>query len=156
MVANYSAAFGAKAIIWGSKSSRDNAINDGYQAAHSRQEFFSTCDIISLHLRVADTTKRVIRFDDLKLMKENPLFVNTARAELIEKGAIERCIEDGHPQFFALDVFENEPIFDTHHPYLQQANIICTPHIGYVEKESYELYFGIAFQNLQDWINENK
>lgn len=151
-IAAYSKAFGAEAMIWGSDSSRSNAVNDGYYIAASKEEFFSTCDAVSLHLRLNDSTRHIIKEADLKLMKPNSLFVNTARAALVEPNALVNALKSGNPGFAAIDVFDIEPIFTQDHPLLNMPNVICTPHLGYVEREGYELYFGQAFQNLLDYM----
>ena len=135
-------------IIWGSNSSRNKAIEDGFTAASSKEEFFTQSDIITLHLRLTETTEGIVQRKDLELMKPDSLLVNTSRAELIEKDALYSAIKSGKPGFLALDVYENEPIFDVDFPYLQLPNVICTPHLGYAEKKSLELYFSQAFQNV--------
>lgn len=155
-IAAYADAFGAEVMIWGSEQSRTQAVTDGYTAARSKHDFFSNCDVLSLHLRLKDETRHIVRLQDLALMKPDALLVNTARASLIEKGALLKALQSGKPGFAAIDVFEAEPIFDINHPLLQMPNVICTPHLGYVEREGYELYFGQAFQNLIDFIESSK
>lgn len=147
-LARYAKAFDMDVCIWGSEKSRIKAVEDGYQSAQSKEEFFRQCDIISLNLRLVDATKGIVKLDDLLLMKSDALLVNISRAELIEPDALIKAIEAGRPGFAALDVFEKEPIFNKESPYLNYPNILCTPHLGYVEQESYELYFRIAFENL--------
>lgn len=154
MIANYAKAFGAKVIIWGSENSRQKAVQDGYEAADTKDFFFSNSDVISIHLRLKPETAEIISYDDLSKMKPNSLLVNTARAGLIKKGDLLKALHNGRPGFAAIDVYDKEPIFDPRHPYLQLPQVICTPHLGYVEKESYELYFGIAFDNLIQFINQ--
>lgn len=154
-IANYAKAFGAEVMVWGSPASRELAIADGFMAAKTKEDFFSTCDVISLHLRLKEPTREIVKLSDLMIMKEEALLVNTARAGLIEKGALLKALQSGRPGYGAIDVFDNEPIFDANHPLLQMPNVICTPHLGYVEREGYELYFGIAFQNLIAFINGN-
>lgn len=147
-LARYAKAFDMNVCIWGSETSRNKAVEDGYQAAASKEAFFSECDIISLNLRLVNATRGIVKLDDLLLMKPDALLVNISRAGLIEEGALLRALDQGHPGFAALDVFEKEPLFDKESPYLKHPNILCTPHLGYVEKNSYELYFGIAFENI--------
>lgn len=151
-IAQYAKVFGAEVMIWGSERSLQLAETDGFLAASSKEEFFSTCDIVSLHLRLKGATRGIIKKSDLLCMKLDALLINTARAELIEKNALLEALQSGKPGFAALDVYDEEPIFDKNHPFLQMSNVICTPHLGYVEKEGYELYFSIAFQNLLDII----
>ena len=152
-IAQYAKVFGAEVMIWGSPSSCEQAILDGFQAAPSKEAFFAYCDVITLHLRLKNVTKGMVKKEDLLLMKADALLVNTARAALIESGALLAALEQGRPGFAAIDVFEEEPIFDPQHPLLQMKNVICTPHLGYVERSSYELYFGMAFENVLNFIS---
>lgn len=151
IVAGYGRAFGMNVRIWGRDASRAEALADGYQAANTREEFFSQCDVLSLHLRLNEATEHVIGLDDLSLMKPTALLVNTSRAELIESDALVAALQRGRPGMAAIDVFESEPILQGH-ALLRMENCICTPHLGYVEQDSYELYFGTAFENVVNFI----
>jgi D-3-phosphoglycerate dehydrogenase len=151
LVAGYGKAFGMHVQIWGSDESRVRAVKDGYQAATSREAFFQTADVLSLHLRLNEATTGIVTNDDLGLMKPTALLVNTSRAELIETNALIRALNRGRPGMAAVDVFESEPILQGS-ALLRLENCICTPHIGYVEKDSYELYFGSAFDNVVNFI----
>jgi D-3-phosphoglycerate dehydrogenase len=152
MVAGYGRAFGMNVIVWGSEASREKARADGHQAADSREAFFETCDVLSLHLRLVDETRGIVGADDLARMKPTALLVNTSRAELVEEGALVSALNRGRPGMAAVDVFESEPILQGH-PLLRLENAVCTPHIGYVEQDSYELYFSAAFDNVVNFIN---
>ena len=147
MVAGYGKAFGMKVMIWGSESARLRASSDGLMVAASREEFFETADVLSLHLRLVPQTRGLVTLQDLSRMKPTALLVNTSRAELIEPDALITSLNRGRPGMAAVDVFESEPILQGH-PLLRLENCICTPHIGYVEQDSYELYFGSAFDNI--------
>jgi D-3-phosphoglycerate dehydrogenase / 2-oxoglutarate reductase len=152
MVAGYGRAFGMNVIVWGSEASREKARADGHQSADSREAFFETCDVLSLHLRLVDETRGIVGADDLARMKPTALLVNTSRAELVEEGALVSALNRGRPGMAAVDVFESEPILQGH-PLLRLENAVCTPHIGYVEQDSYELYFSAAFDNVVNFIN---
>lgn len=147
-IAAYAKAFEMKVKVWGSESSRKKAQEDGFVAAKSKEEFFSDVDILSLNLRLTDTTRYIVKATDLALMKPDSILVNISRAELIEAGALLSALQSGRPGFAAIDVYETEPIFDSNHPLLIMQNIICTPHLGYVEQKGYELYFSKAFENI--------
>ena len=151
LVAGYGRAFGMQVQVWGSEASRGRAVADGYLAAASREGFFETCDVLSLHLRLNDDTRALIALEDLARMKPTALFVNTSRAELVAENALVSALNKGRPGLAAIDVFEAEPILQGH-PLLRMENAICTPHIGYVEQDSYELYFGAAFDNVLNFI----
>lgn len=154
-IAQYGKAFGANILIWGSEQSREKALNDGFEKADSKEMFFQTADIISLHLRLNENTFGIIKERDLMSMKENSTLINTARAELIEEGALLKCLKKGKPAFAGLDVYDEEPIYDRDFELLTLPNVVCTPHLGYVEKNGYELYFSKAFQNVINYINGN-
>jgi D-3-phosphoglycerate dehydrogenase len=151
LVAGYGRAFGMQVLVWGSEGSRARAVADGHQAAASCHSFFTECDVLSVHLRLNDATRGLIKLEDLALMKPTALFVNTSRAELVEDNALVSALNKGRPGLAAVDVFEAEPILQGH-PLLRLENAICTPHIGYVEQDSYELYFGQAFDNVINFI----
>ena len=151
LVAGYGEAFGMKVIVWGRDSSRERAVVDGFEAARSRDDFFAQCDVLSLHLRLSDDTRGTVRLDDLSKMKPTAVLVNTSRAELIEPDALMAALNRGRPGMAAVDVFESEPILQGH-ALLRLENCICTPHIGYVEQNSYELYLSAAFDNVINFI----
>jgi D-3-phosphoglycerate dehydrogenase len=151
IVAGYGKAFGMNVIVWGSETSRAYAVAEGYAVAASCEEFFAACDVLSLHLRLTDKTRGIVRFDDLARMKPTALLVNTSRAELIEEGALVQALNRGRPGMAAVDVFESEPILQGH-PLLRLENAVCTPHIGYVELDSYETFFKGAFENVVNFI----
>jgi D-3-phosphoglycerate dehydrogenase / 2-oxoglutarate reductase len=151
LVANYGKAFGMKVQVWGSSASQEAAVQDGYLAASSREDFFGSCQVLSLHLRLCDATRGIVRAEDLARMQSHALLVNTSRAELIEEGALVSALNRGHPGMAAVDVFESEPILQGH-PLLRLENAVCSPHIGYVEQDSYEKYFQAAFENVVNFI----
>jgi D-3-phosphoglycerate dehydrogenase len=151
LVAGYGRAFGMEVIVWGSESSRAKASADGYKAAEDKEAFFTNCDVVSLHLRLNESTRGMVRSSDLSCMKTTSLLVNTSRAELIENDALIGALNRGRPGMAAIDVFEAEPILQGH-ALLRLENCICTPHIGYVEQDSYEMYFGAAFDNVVNYI----
>jgi len=151
LVAGYAKAFGMQVLVWGSEASRARAAQDGFMPASTRNAFFEECDVLSLHLRLNDLTRDIVKLEDLSRMKPTALIVNTSRSELIESGALISALNRGRPGLAAIDVFENEPILQGH-ALLRLENCICTPHIGYVEKDNYELYFGAAFDNVVNFI----
>ncbi|AIV85797.1 3-phosphoglycerate dehydrogenase [Burkholderia pseudomallei] len=147
LVASYGKAFGMNVLIWGREHSLEAARADGFEAAESREAFFEQADVLSLHLRLHDDTRGVVKLDDLLRMKPTSLLVNTSRAELLEENALVSALAHNRPGMVAIDVYESEPILQGY-SLLRMENVICTPHIGYVERESYELYFSAAFRNI--------
>ncbi len=151
LVASYGKAFGMEVMVWGSDASRAKALSDGFKVAPNKAAFFSQSDVLSVHLRLTDETRGVISFEDLSLMKPTAVFVNTSRAELVQPDALIAGLNRGRPGIAAVDVFESEPILQGH-ALLRLENCICTPHIGYVELDTYETYFGAAFDNVVNFI----
>lgn len=147
-IARFADAFGMHVLIWGSQESRQTAILDGLSTVDTREDLFELSDILSLHLRLSDSTKHVVQLQDLLRMKSDALLVNTSRADLIAPGALYQALQLGRPGYAALDVFSTEPATPDQEPLISLSNVLATPHLGYVEHTSYELYFRTAFENL--------
>jgi D-3-phosphoglycerate dehydrogenase len=148
VVAGYGKAFGMDVVVWAREESRSRARADGYAVAESKEAFFERCDVISLHMRLVDATRGVVGAADLARMKSTALLVNTSRAGLIEPGALVDALRGGRPGMAAVDVFEQEPMQDAQHRLLLMDNVVCTPHIGYVTREEYELQFADIFDQI--------
>ncbi|WP_279361791.1 D-2-hydroxyacid dehydrogenase family protein [Xanthomonas sacchari] len=147
-VAAYGRAFGMRVQVWGSEDSCAQARADGFAVAASREALFAESDVLTLHRRLVAATRHQIGLDDLLRMKSDALLVNTSRAELIAPGALLAALDAGRPGQAALDVFEQEPVLDPQHPLLRHPRVLATPHLGYVEQGSYDLYFCAAFDNV--------
>jgi D-3-phosphoglycerate dehydrogenase len=152
LVAGYGRAFGMDVQIWGSEGSRQEAVDDGFSVADSRESLFESSDVLSVHLRLIPSTQGLITLDDFARMKPTALFVNTSHAELVQDSALVAALNRGHPGMAAVDVFESEPILQGH-PLLRLENAVCTPHIGYVELDNFEHYFDSAFENVLNFIH---
>ncbi|MGO7135458.1 D-2-hydroxyacid dehydrogenase family protein [Rhizobium leguminosarum] len=148
MVARIGSAFGMELLIWGRQGSLDRARAEGFQVAPSKEAFFEQADVLSLHLRLNAETTGLIGPGELALMKPTALLVNTSRAELIEPGALVAALRNGRPGKAAVDVFEHEPLTDPDDPLLSLPNALCTPHLGYVERDNYEFAYGNAFDQV--------
>jgi len=147
-VAGYGRAFGMTVLVSARDASRQRAQADGYEPAPSRDAFFECCDVISLHMRLVGATRGIVTASDLARMKTSALLVNTSRAGLIEPGALVSALEHGRPGMAAVDVFEQEPVQDPAHPLLAMNRVVCTPHIGYVTREEYEIQFSDIFDQI--------
>jgi D-3-phosphoglycerate dehydrogenase / 2-oxoglutarate reductase len=147
-VAGFGRAFDMKVLVWARAEARERALADGYDAATSREQFYETCDVVSLHMRLVDATRHSVTASDLARMKPTALLVNTSRAALIEPGALVAALRAGRPGMAAVDVYEQEPLRDLHDPLLQLPNVVCTPHIGYVTRDDYELAFTDIFEQI--------
>lgn len=142
LLAGYGRAFGMQVLVWGRSGTLAKAAADGHRVASSREEFFSEADVLSLHLRLTPDTLGIVSRADLDRMKPTALIVNTSRASLIESGALEHALKAGRPGMAAVDVYEEEPVSHARHPLLALDNALCTPHLGYVERDAYEFGFG--------------
>jgi len=148
VVAAYGKTFGMNVLVWGREASLARAKSDGYGVARTKETFFAECDVISLHMRLVDATRGIVTSGDLALMKPTALIVNTSRAPLIEPGALVRALQAGRPGMAAVDVYEEEPIVDGQNPLLAMENAVCTPHIGYVTREEFEIQFSDIFDQI--------
>ncbi len=154
LIATYGQAFGMKVLTWGREGSRARAQADGVEVAASQDALFRDADVLSLHLSLTEETRGIISAEDLAKMKASALFVNTSRAALVEPGALVEALLAGRPGYAAVDVYESEPVVD--HPLLHMDNVVCTPHLGYVEKDSYESLFEAAFDQLLAFAAGNR
>jgi D-3-phosphoglycerate dehydrogenase / 2-oxoglutarate reductase len=145
-VAGYGKAFGMNVVVWARQASMAKASADGYTAASSKESFFEQCDVLSLHMRLLDATRGIVTAADLDRMKPSALFVNTSRAALIAPGALVAALKKGRPGMAAVDVYETEPVLD--HPLFHMENVVCTPHIGYVTRDEYEIQFAEIFDQI--------
>ena len=147
-VAGYGRAFGMDVLVWAREASRERARADGHAVADSKFDFFARSDVLSLHMRLVDATRGIVTADDFAAMKPSAIFVNTSRAQLVAPGALVAALRAGRPGSAAVDVFEQEPLRDPSHPLLQMDNVICTPHIGYVTRDEYDLQFSDIFDQI--------
>lgn len=153
LVARIGAAFGMKVLVLGQEKSAQRAREAGYEVAADKAELFERSDVLCLLMRMTPNTKGIVTRADLARMKPSALLVNTARADLIEEGALAEALRAGHPGFAAVDVYEREPVIGGNHPLLSLPNVLCTHHIAWAEHETFELYFGEAFENLLAYAN---
>ena len=148
VVASYAAPFGMNVLVWARPSSLETARADGHAIASGKAELYEKSDVVTLHMRLVDATRGIVAAEDLARMKPSALLVNTSRAGLIVPGALEAALRAGRPGGAALDVFEEEPLTDKAHPLLNMENVVCTPHIGYVAKDEYEVQFTEIFDQI--------
>lgn len=148
LVAEAGHGLGMEVLVWGREGSRTKAHAAGYRMAESKEALFEQSDVLSLHVRLTPETEGIVGLRDLTRMKKTALFVNTARAELVAPGALVRALEGGRPGFAAVDVYEDEPVTGGDHPLLKMPNVLCTPHLGWAEWDTFELYFGEAFAQI--------
>jgi D-3-phosphoglycerate dehydrogenase / 2-oxoglutarate reductase len=155
VVAGYGRAFGMKVLVWARPATLEKARADGYATAASKEEFFAACDVITLHMRLVDATRHIVKAADLDRMKPTALLVNTSRAPLIEPGALVAALKRGRPGMAAVDVYEQEPMRDTAHSLLNMPNVVCTPHLGYVTRDEYEVQFVDIFDQILSYAAGN-
>ena len=148
VVAGYGKAFGMDVLVWGRDATLAKARADGHPVAASKEEFFERSDVLSLHMRLVEETRGIVAAADLARMKPTALIVNTSRAGLIEPGALAAALRAGRPGLAAVDVFEDEPVLGGRHPLLAMDNVVCTPHLGYVERDGLESQFSVIFDQI--------
>jgi D-3-phosphoglycerate dehydrogenase len=148
LVARVGKAFGMRVTCWGREGSTTKARADGFEVPATREVFFSEADVISLHLPLNKETRGIVTAADLARMKPTALIVNTSRAPLIEPGALVAALKQGRPGRAAVDVYEEEPVLNASHPLIKMDNVVCTPHLGYVEEDTYEAYYGTAIDHI--------
>jgi D-3-phosphoglycerate dehydrogenase / 2-oxoglutarate reductase len=148
VVAGYGKAFGMRVLVWAREKALAQARTEGYETAPGKGAFFEQCDVLSLHMRLVDVTRGIVTPADLARMKPTALLVNTSRAGLIEPNALVNALRAGRPGMAAVDVYEHEPLRDVHDPLLTMDNVVCTPHIGYVSRDEYELQFADIFDQI--------
>jgi D-3-phosphoglycerate dehydrogenase len=151
VVAGYGKAFGMKVLVWAREPALAKARAGGYETAASKADFFERCDVLSLHMRLVDATRGIVKPEDLARMKPTALLVNTSRAPLIEPMALANALRAGRPGMAAVDVYEKEPLRDANDPLLTLDNVVATPHIGYVTRDEYELQFADIFDQIVDY-----
>ena len=151
-VAKIGAAMGMRILVWAREASRQKAQADGYAVAASKEAFFATSDVLTLHLRLVDATRGIVTAADLAHMKPTAIFVNTSRAPLVEPGALVAALKAGRPGKAAVDVYEEEPVLGGKHPLLAMDNVVCTPHLGYVTRDEYELQFADIFDQINAFV----
>ncbi len=153
VVAGYGKAFGMNVLVWAREKALEKARADGYATAASKEAFFEQCDVLSLHMRLVEATRGIVKAADLARMKPTALLVNTSRAPLIEPHALVNALRAGRPGMAAVDVYEKEPLRDTSDPLLNMPNVVCTPHLGYVTRDEYELQFIDIFDQILAYAN---
>ena len=141
-----------KVLAWGREASCARARAAGYAVAAGKEAFFEDADVISLHMRLVESTRGIVTAADLARMKATALIVNTSRAPLIESGALVKALEAGRPGMAAVDVYEEEPLHHAGHPLLNMPNVVCTPHLGYVTLEEYEIQFADIFDQIAAYV----
>jgi len=151
-VAKVGAAMGLRVLVWAREASRQKAQADGYAVAASKEEFFATSDVLSLHMRLVDATRGIVKAADLARMKPTAIFVNTSRAPLVEPGALEAALKTGRPGKAAVDVYDEEPVLGGKHPLLAMDNVVCTPHLGYVTRDEFEVQFSDIFDQINAFV----
>ena len=148
IVAGVGRAFGMRVVCWGREGSTAKARADGFVVAASREAFFETADIVSLHIPLNKETRGIVKHSDLARMKPTALIVNTSRGPIIEEGALVKALKERRPGFGAVDVYDDEPVLNGNHPLLKMDNVVCTPHLGYVDRDTYEKYYGAAVDSI--------
>jgi D-3-phosphoglycerate dehydrogenase len=148
IVARAGAGMGMRVLVWGQETSVAKAKAAGYDFAADKADLFEQSDVLSLHLRLRPDTRGIVGAGELARMKPTALLVNTARAELVQPGALLAALRAGRPGYAAVDVYEEEPVTGGSHLFLTMPNVLCTPHLGWAEWDNFELYFSECFEQI--------
>ncbi|HTV38912.1 MAG TPA: D-2-hydroxyacid dehydrogenase family protein [Xanthobacteraceae bacterium] len=151
LVAEGGKGLGMRVLAFGQEKSREKAAAAGYEFARSKADLFERADVLSISIRLTRETKGIVGPDDFARMKPTALFVNVARAELVQPGALLEALRKGRPGYAAVDVYEDEPVTGGDHPFLKMPNVLCTPHLGWAEWENFDLYFRECFEQIQNF-----
>ena len=151
-VAVYARALGMHVQWWGSENGRRRARTDGQTVADSREAFFATSDIVSLHVRLKPATSGLITAADLAAMPARSLLVNTSRSGLVAPGILETEIARGRI-FAAVDVFDHEPMTDTRNILATHPHVLATPHVGYVTEDEFDIQFSDIFDQINAYAD---
>jgi D-3-phosphoglycerate dehydrogenase len=151
LVAGYGRAFGMQVTVWGSEASRHQAQQDGFVPAPGAEAFFEACDVLSLHLRLTDEARGVVKLDALTRMKPTALLVNTSRGPIVDEDALLAALHEGAIAGAALDVYDVEPL-PRDHPLREAPRTLLSPHLGYVTTEHYARFYGDAVEDIAAWM----
>ena len=152
LVAGYGKAFRMDVVGWNRTDGAARCAELGIAHAAAIDDLLGRSDVISLHLRLTDETRGVIGRREIGLMKPSAVIVNTARGPLVDEAALIEALEDDRIAGAALDVFDREPLPDDH-PFRRLTNVLATPHIGYVTRETYAVFYADAVECLSAWLD---
>ena len=150
-VAGFGRVFGMKVIAWSENLTSERAQEVGVEAV-SKDQLLAESDFISIHLRLSERTRGLIGARELALMKSDVYLVNTSRGPIVDEPALLAAVQNGQIAGAALDVFEAEPLPEDH-PFRSEPRLLLTPHIGYVTRETYDIFYGDAVENIAAWAS---
>ncbi len=119
----------------------------------SLEELLKTCDIVSLHVPLNDSTRGLIGREQLGMMKKTAVLINTARGPVVDSQALAQALKDGVIAGAAVDVFETEPPVPADHVLFGAPNLIATPHVAFASHQAFEKRAVIVCENIKRWID---
>jgi phosphoglycerate dehydrogenase-like enzyme len=150
-IARYAHAFDMPVLAWSRNLTDDRCKSAGAERTTSLDALLQRADVVTLHMVLGDATRGMIGARELGLLKPTALLVNTSRGPLIDEGALVETLTQKRIAGAALDVFDTEPL-PAGHPFRTLPNVVATPHIGYVTRENYQLFYGEAVEDIQAWL----
>ncbi|MBX8473060.1 D-2-hydroxyacid dehydrogenase family protein [Pseudomonas sp. RIT778] len=148
-VAQFGQVFGMRVIAWSENLTAERAEQVGVTYV-SKQQLFEQADVLSVHLVLSDRSRGLVDAQALDWMKPTALLVNTARGPIVDEAALIKALQKQRLGGAALDVFDQEPL-PALHPFRTLDNVLATPHVGYVSRQNYELFFSQMIEDIQAW-----
>jgi phosphoglycerate dehydrogenase-like enzyme len=150
-IARYAQAFDMPVLAWSRNLTDEQCQSVGVERASSLDALLRRADVVTLHLVLSDSSRGIVGARELGLMKPTALLVNTSRGPLIDEASLLQALTQNRIAGAALDVFDTEPL-PAAHPLRTLLNVVATPHVGYVCRENYKLFYGDAVEDIQAWL----
>jgi phosphoglycerate dehydrogenase-like enzyme len=149
-VARIGLAFGMDVVAWSQNLTDERAAEHGVRRVE-RDELFATSDVVTVHLLWSRRTRGLIGAEDLALMKHTAVLINTSRGPIVQEQALLEALRGGRIAGAGLDVYDQEPL-PADHPYRTAPHTVLTPHLGYVTRGTYEVFYGQAVEDVAAWV----
>jgi phosphoglycerate dehydrogenase-like enzyme len=151
-VAHLAAGFGMKVGAWSQNLTVERCAEVGVSRL-SRDDLFRDSDFVSVHLRASERTAGVVGASELSMMRPDAYLVNTSRASIVDVDALVSALETGSIAGAAVDVFDHEPL-GSGHRLRNTPGLLATPHIGYVTRETYEIFYGEMVEAIVAYLED--
>ena len=149
-VAKVGQAFGMDVVAWSQNLTDERAAEHGVRRVE-RDELFATSDVVTVHLLWSKRTRGLIGAEDFALMKHTAVFINTSRGPIVQTQALVDALNNGTIAGAGLDVYDEEPL-PGDSPIRKLPRTVLTPHLGYVTRNTYEVFYGEAVEDVAAWV----
>jgi len=151
-IAQVARAFDMQVITWSDRITEEEAGKAGASLV-TKDQLFSKADILTIHLVLVDATRGLVGADELAWMKPTAWLINTSRGPIVDEGALVRALDGKKLAGAALDVFDTEPL-PAGHPFRTLPNVVATPHLGYVSRQQYKVWYEDTVQHVTEWLDQ--